>query len=206
MLRIEHLTKGYLGRLIFDDFSTQLEPGQYLLHGPNGCGKSTLLRWIARLEPAESGHLLWHGESVTTAMARQLMGISADAIEFPPFLSFDAILKYWQQSYPDAAVASYLTGFNLQDVLSQTWQHASVGQRKKLSLVLALSRPVQMLLLDEPYNGLDDVACGFLTEVLVEHPAVLTVIVSHQHQPLFAGMRSLRLSAQGLHPSMSEGA
>ncbi len=205
MLRIEHLTKGYLGRPIFDDFSAQLALGQYWLHGPNGCGKSTLLRWIARLESAESGHLLWHGEQVTTAMARQYIGISADAIEFPPFLSIEGIIKYWQRSYPDATVARYIQGFALEDVLSQSWQHASVGQRKKLSLVLALSRPVQMLLLDEPFNGLDDAACGFLTESLAEHSAAFTLIVSHQHQPLFAGMQSLRLSSKGLKPPMPQG-
>lgn len=198
MFQIEHLDKGYPGRPLFIDFSATFAHGRYWLQGPNGCGKSTLLRCMAGLEAANRGRIVWQGEQFTSATMRSQIGISADAIEFPPFLSFDAILQYWQHSYPDANVDSLLAGFALQHVLSQTWQHASVGQCKKLSLLLALSRPVPILLLDEPFNGLDDAACDFLITTLSQHAANLTIVVSHQHHPLFDTMTRLQLSSSGL--------
>ncbi len=198
MLQIEHMDKGYPERPLFVDFSATFEHGRYWLQGPNGSGKSTLLRCIAGLEAANRGRMLWQGEQLTPAIMRAQIGISADAIEFPPFLSFAAILRYWQHSYVDAHVDALVAGFALQNVQSQTWQHASVGQRKKLSLLLALSRPVPIVLLDEPFNGLDDAACEFLTTILSTHTADLTMVVSHQHHPLFDTMTPLQLSSSGL--------
>lgn len=205
MLVIDQLEKGYPPCQLFQHFSAQLPSGRYWLQGPNGVGKSTLLRLIAQLEQRSQGRVCWQGNELTPEFARHIVGISADAIEFPPFLTFAAILRYWQQSYPDADTAPFVAGFSLHNALSQTWQHGSVGQRKKLSLVLALSRPVSILLLDEPYNGLDAPACQFLSNAVAAHGAALCIVVSHQQHMSFAHYQSVHLSGSSLLISAAAG-
>lgn len=198
MLTVQQLAKHYRGVALFMQFHWHIEPGRYWLQGANGSGKSTLLRLLAMLESCDQGTLLWHGQPVSEAWARQHVAISADAIEFPGFLSLRTLCQYWVNQYPDARLAPLIAGFALDAALDREWQHASVGQRKKLSLALALSRPCPVLLLDEPTNGLDVAALRFLADTLEKHSASVQIIVSHQSQPWLDTAIALQLQSAGV--------
>lgn len=203
MLSVQHLAKHYRGVALFSQFQWHIEPGRYWLQGANGSGKSTLLRILAMLEPCEQGTLLWQGQQVNEAWARQHVSISADAIDFPGFLSLRTLCHYWLKQYPDALLEPLLQGFALEAVLDREWQHASVGQRKKLSLALALSRPCPVLLLDEPANGLDVAALAFLGDVVHSHPATVQIMVSHQAQPWLEAATVVQLQSAGVRQCQS---
>lgn len=198
MLSVQQLAKHYRGVALFSQFQWHIQPGRYWLQGANGSGKSTLLRLLAMLEPCEQGTLFWQGQQVNEAWARQHVSISADAIDFPGFLSLRALCHYWLKQYPDALLEPLLQGFALDAVLDREWQHASVGQRKKLSLALALSRPCPVLLLDEPTNGLDVAALAFLGDVLHSHAAIVQIMVSHQAQPWLVNATVVQLQPAGV--------
>lgn len=198
MLSVQQLAKHYRGVALFSQFHWHIAPGRYWLQGANGCGKSTLLRMLAMLEPCDQGALLWQGHQINEAWARQHVAISADAIDFPGFLSLRALCHYWVKQYPDAQLDPLLQGFALEGALDREWQHASVGQRKKLSLALALARPCPVLLLDEPTNGLDVAALGFLEHTLQSHSATVQIIVSHQRQSWLDSATVVQLQPAGV--------
>ena len=166
-LQVTALSFRFGSHLIFSDFSLALAPGITWLRGPNGKGKTTLMRLMAgSLEPHAGTISLGAIDSVAQPLAYRLASFfcGGDLPELP-WLTVQEFLDIHMALYPaaDAArVDAQLAAFGVRQTMPQQVSTLSLGQHKKVQLALALALPVRLLLLDEPFNGLDAAASDYL--------------------------------------------
>lgn len=166
-LQVAGLSFRFDSRLIFSDYSLALEPGITWVRGPNGQGKTTLLRLMAgSLTPHAGTIALGAIDSAAAPLAYRVASFfcGGDLPELP-WLTVQEFLDIHMALYPAAEAAlvnAQLEAFGLRHVLPQMLSTLSLGQHKKVQLVLALALPVTLLLIDEPFNGLDAAATDYL--------------------------------------------
>lgn len=187
VLRVESLAFRFDTHLVFHDFSATLEPGVTWLRGPNGKGKTTLLRLLAgALAPHKGSIRLGGVDCAHEPLAYRLASFfcGGDLPELP-WLTVQEFLDIHLDLYPGARaelVSAQLAAFGIGEVLPQRLSTLSLGQHKKVQLALALSLPVRLLLLDEPFNGLDAAAVDYLRARLAGRAAAAdTCIVLTSH-------------------------
>lgn len=185
-LDADHVRLDRSGRTVLHDISLQIRPGEVIgVVGRNGAGKTSLLETLLGFHRLQSGSVQLWGRPV-----RQLRGEDKRRIGFVP--QQDELLDGltgWQQIklissfYPewDAALLARL-GEDWQLPLARPIRQWSLGQRQKLSIVLALASRPDLLVLDEPVASLDPLArAQFLAEMtaLATNPARALVFSSH---------------------------
>jgi ABC-2 type transport system ATP-binding protein len=179
MLHIDRLDFEYATRPLFRQFSLQLGAGITWLRGENGAGKTTLLKLVAgalqphagaiAVLPAGSGGSI---DSAAQPLAYRLQSYycGGDTPQLP-WLTVRELLDLHLALYPatDAALLdAELRAFRLAGALDQPVTTLSLGQHKKMQLSLALALPVSLLLIDEPFNGLDAAAVDYLRAQLAD--------------------------------------
>lgn len=176
VLDIDQLSFEYARRPVFHQFSLQLGAGITWLRGENGAGKTTLLKLIGGALPAHAGALRLHaGERIDSrlqplAYRLQAFYCGGDTPQLP-WLSLRDMLDLHLALYPstDAGLLNTeLAAFKLLASLDQPVSTLSLGQHKKMQLALALALPVRLLLIDEPFNGLDVDAVAYLRQRIAE--------------------------------------
>ena len=187
VLKVAALSFRFDSRLVLGDFSLVLESGITWLRGPNGKGKTTLLRLMAgALVPHAGTIAIGAVDSAAEPLAYRLASFfcGADLPELP-WLTVQEFLDIHMALYPSAqvsAVQRQLLAFGVGETLPQTLSTLSLGQHKKVQLALALALPVTLLLVDEPFNGLDAQAAEYLRTQLDERAAagaMCIVLTSH---------------------------
>ncbi|MCW2915178.1 MAG: ABC-type multidrug transport system ATPase component-like protein [Actinomycetia bacterium] len=185
-LEITGLTKAYSnGHLAVDDLSFQVEKGQVLgLLGPNGAGKTTTLRMLMGLIHPDAGEIRIFGQRITPgAPVLARLGSFVEGPGFLPHLTGRVNLDlYWratgrpaEESHVDEAVAIA----DLGTALDRPVRTYSQGMRQRLAIAQAMLGMPDLLVLDEPTNGLDPPQIREMRDVLVRYAAEgRTVIVS----------------------------
>lgn len=134
------------------------EGAVYALLGANGAGKSTMLRVLAGIEPLQGGSATVAGVSVQklSIADRQRLGYVAEGQKLPDWMRLEQLEAFCAPLYPlwDAGLAAYLRGRFALDP-KQKLGTMSRGQRMKAALLCALAPRPQLLLMDEPFTGLD---------------------------------------------------
>ena len=186
-LHVEGLHFHFDTRAVFSDFTASMAPGITWLRGANGMGKTTLLKLMAgSLAPQRGRVRLGDIDSAAQPLAYRLASFycGGDLPELP-WLTARELIGLHLALYPaaDAArVQAQLDAFAIADVLPQAMATLSLGQHKKVQLALALALPVRLLLLDEPFNGLDAAAVACLRAQLNQRAqARSTAIVLTSH-------------------------
>jgi heme exporter protein A len=138
------------------------------LLGPNGAGKSTLIAMLATLVQPSSGAISYGGHAVAEngpALRRQI-GLLAHELHLYPELSARQNLEFFAQLYgldSDAVVPAALESAGLADRADDVVSGFSRGMRQRLALERSLQHRPRLLLLDEPFTGLDDRAVSTVT-------------------------------------------
>ncbi|WP_329130011.1 alpha/beta fold hydrolase [Streptomyces sp. NBC_01476] len=187
-LVITGLSKRYAksaDRYAVRDLSFQVEPGQVLgLLGPNGAGKTTTLRMLMGLIRPDEGEIRIFGEQIRPgAPVLSRVGAFVEGAGFLPHLTGRANLDlYWQATgrpAEDAHMAEALEIAGLGDALQRAVRTYSQGMRQRLAIAQAMLGLPDLLILDEPTNGLDPPQIREMREVLIRYAAEgRTVIVS----------------------------
>ncbi|MGW4793803.1 CocE/NonD family hydrolase [Nonomuraea sp. NPDC004297] len=185
-LEISGLTKAYRnGELAVDDLSFRVERGQVLgLLGPNGAGKTTTMRMMMGLIQPDAGEIRIFGEPVTPgAPVLSRLGSFVEGPGFLPHLSgHDNIELYWAATgrpREDAHFDEALKIANLGKALERAVRTYSQGMRQRLAIAQAMLGLPDLLVLDEPTNGLDPPQIREMREVLKRYARDgRTVIVS----------------------------
>ncbi|WP_031517547.1 CocE/NonD family hydrolase [Streptomyces sp. NRRL F-5123] len=187
-LQITGLSKRYAksaDRYAVRDLSFRVEPGQVLgLLGPNGAGKTTTLRMLMGLIHPDEGEIRVFGEAVRPgAPVLSRLGAFVEGAGFLPHLTGRANLDlYWQATGRppgDAHLAEALEIAGLGDALERAVRTYSQGMRQRLALAQAMLGLPDLLILDEPTNGLDPPQIREMREVMIRYAAGgRTVIVS----------------------------
>ncbi len=190
-LVIDSLRVHYRNTLALDDVSFATSCGNRVaLVGPNGAGKSTLLKAIAGLVPRSGGNIRWRGTAVKRWSREFAYLPQREEVDWSFPITVRGLVemgRYPQtgmwgrfQAADDAAVDTALASLDLMDLQKRQIRELSGGQQQRAFLARALAQEAHVLLLDEPFTGLDRNASRQLADLLekLAHEGRL-VIASH---------------------------
>ena len=188
MLLVDGLTKRYGDLLALDEVSFAVEPGQIVgFLGPNGAGKTTTMRAIMGLVALEGGTVTWQGAPIDPTVRRRFGYMPAERGMYQRMTVRDHLVYYGRLSGLDAvgadrAVGRWLEALALVDRAGDPVQSLSSGNQQRVQLALALLNDPQLLVLDEPFSGLDPVAVEALQHILREQVASGVALLLSSHQ------------------------
>ena len=177
MLRIEHLTKTYGEKKAVDDLSLHIAPGEiYGFIGHNGAGKTTTLKSIAGILQFDAGDIRIGGTSIREdplACKRMMAYIpdNPDLYEYMTgikYLTFIADIFGVSADDRQARIRDYAARFELTDDLAQPIAAYSHGMKQKLAIISAWLHQPRLILMDEPFVGLDPKAAHLLKGMMRE--------------------------------------
>ena len=177
MLKIEHLTKTYGEKKAVDDLSLHIAPGEiYGFIGHNGAGKTTTIKACCGILQSDSGEVYIDGISVKEnpiAAKAKLAYIpdNPDLYEFMTgiqFLNFIGDVFGVSAEDRQARIRKYADLFELTNDLAQPISAYSHGMKQKLAVISALLHEPKLLIMDEPFVGLDPKASHILKELMRE--------------------------------------
>ena len=178
MLRIEHYSKTYPGgKKAVDDLTLHVQPGEiYGFIGHNGAGKTTTLRAVAGVMDFTEGTITIDGhdikrEPVAAKQVTAFLPDNPDLYEFMKgidYLNFIADLYDIPAGQRTADIGKYAGAFELTGNLGSPIGSYSHGMRQKLALISAFIRRPRLLILDEPFVGLDPAAAHLMKGYLAE--------------------------------------
>jgi ABC-2 type transport system ATP-binding protein len=182
VLTTHNLSKRYRKLVALDKLSLAVPEGSvYALLGANGAGKTTALKLMMNLHPATSGEA-----TVLGIDSRQLQGRHFEQIGYvsenqdqPGWMTLSYLLCYLKPFYPtwdDARASELVTQFRLP--LDRPIKHFSRGMQMKASLASSLAYHPKLLVLDEPFSGLDPLTREELIEALLECAPETSIVVS----------------------------
>ncbi|MEE3420807.1 MAG: ABC transporter ATP-binding protein [Lachnospiraceae bacterium] len=201
MIELSHITFHYHDSLALKDFSATFEDGRaYCLMGPNGCGKSTLFRILNGLSFPESGTYQLDGEEITGKKLKnedfsrefhKKLGFVFQNPEVQLFsktvedeIAFGPLQLGWPKERIREEVDRYLELLNLTDLRYRAPFHMSGGEQKRCALASILIMNPQVLMLDEPVNGLDEDGEAAMIEFLksMKSPDRTMIIATHRRE------------------------
>lgn len=180
----QDLKKKYGKQFALNGLDLQIPQGTvYGLLGPNGSGKTTFLRLVMNLLQADEGELtvLGHAPKDLPMALREKIGYSSSTLPLVPWLRAGELLKYngafyprWDQTYVETWIQRL--GLNL----NKRVFGLSRGEKQKLGFLMAIGHRPELLILDEPTEGLDPIARQEFMESLIEllHESGTTVVLS----------------------------
>ena len=178
MLKIEHLTKTFGDKKAVDDLCLHIRPGEiYGFIGHNGAGKTTTLKSIVGILAFDAGVITIDGRSVREdplACKRALAYIpdNPDLYDYMTgikYLNFIADIFDVPADVRKARIQKYADLFELTDDLAQPISAYSHGMKQKLAIISAWLHDPKLIIMDEPFVGLDPKASHILKEMMREH-------------------------------------
>ena len=210
VLSVRGAARSYDNRRVVHDASFDLHAGRIAcLLGPSGCGKSTLLRMIAGLEPLDEGEILLGGKIVSqqgliTAPEHRSVGlVFQDFALFPHLTAAQNVafgLSQLKAAERSSRALELLARFHV-DHLAGQWPHTlSGGEQQRVAIARALAREPLVLLLDEPFSGLDGHMRATVRQAVVADlraAGTAVLIVTHDPEEAMLIADDLILMAHG---------
>ena len=175
MLRIEHLTKKYGEKAAVNDLTLHIQPGEiYGFIGHNGAGKTTTLKAVAGIMNFDEGEIFINGHSVTgepleCKKVTAYIPDNPDLYEFMTgiqYLNFIADIFGVGADVRQERIREYSQLFDLERNLAMPITSYSHGMKQKLAVISALIHDPKLILMDEPFVGLDPVASHDLKQIM----------------------------------------
>ncbi len=185
IVEIEQLSKSYGKKKVVDSFSLKMEKGHiYGLIGPNGAGKTTIMRMMAGLTKQDSGSMRFFGSEELDKKRERISFIIEE-----PYMDLDMSAKEnleyirFLRGIPDEKRSDEMLEFvGLADTGKKTAGKFSLGMRQRLGLAMAMLPGPEIMILDEPINGLDPegiIDIRNMIKKLVSEKKITVMISSH---------------------------
>ncbi len=188
-LELRDLSKRYGDVVALDGISLQARPGEIVgFVGPNGAGKTTTMRIVLGVLAADGGTVLWNGEPLDAEKRRRIGYMPEERGLYPKMrvgeqLAYFAELHGLDAAAAEAASDRWMERLGVTERRSDPVEELSLGNRQRVQLGAALVHDPDLLVLDEPFSGLDPVGVEVLAEVLVTEAAnrgLPVIFSSHQ--------------------------
>jgi ABC-2 type transport system ATP-binding protein len=188
VLEIDSLSKRYGALEALHDLSFDVRPGEIFgFVGANGAGKTTTMRVVLGVLEADSGSVIWNGSPITFAARRRIGYIPEDRGLYPKMTVITQLVYFAQLHGLDRKAAreassALLERLGLADRAKSQLQSLSHGNQQRVQLAAALVFSPELLVLDEPFAGLDPVAVDSMAEILRSEADAGKPVVLSSHQ------------------------
>ena len=187
-LHIDNVSKHYSGTIAVDHVSFEAAPGRVLgLLGPNGAGKTSTIRMIAYITIPDEGRVLFDGKPVGS-WSQERMGYLPEErglykkLKVGEQLLYFAELKGLSRSVATERIRYWLDRFEADDWAMKKTQELSKGMQQKVQFISTLIHEPDLLILDEPFSGLDPINSELLKEVIQEQKEQKRTILFASHR------------------------
>ncbi len=177
MLRIEHLTKKFGSKVAVDDLSLHIQPGELFgFIGHNGAGKTTTLKSAVGILRPDEGEIFIDGISLAEKPieCKKKLAYIPDNPDLYDFMTGIKYLNFVGDIYGvpaderHALINKYAEAFEIKGNLGQSVQSYSHGMKQKLALISALIHSPKLIIMDEPFVGLDPKSSHVLKEIMAD--------------------------------------
>ena len=169
VLHLENISKSFGYLKAVDNLSFEIKKGNiYGLLGPNGSGKSTTLGMVLNVVNKSAGNYSWFDGNIDTHQALKKVGAIIEHPNFYPYMSayqnLKLVCRIKEVSY--AAIEKVLETVGLLDRKNSLFSNFSLGMKQRLAIASALLNDPEVLILDEPTNGLDPQGIHQIREII----------------------------------------
>jgi len=181
-------TKRYGSLAALDDCSFSAQPGRLTgFLGPNGAGKTTAMRTVFGLVELDAGTVAWNGQPITPAVRTRFGYMPEERGLYPRMRVREQLLYLGELANPSrsavaASVDTWLDRLGLTERASGRLDALSHGNQQRVQLIAALVNEPDLLVLDEPFSGLDPIAMANMSELLVEVAGAGSTVLFSSHQ------------------------
>jgi ABC-2 type transport system ATP-binding protein len=188
MLELNGLRRRYGETVALDDLSLEVPEGELLgFVGPNGAGKTTAMRIALGVLEPDQGEVLWRGEPATREVQRQFGYMPEERGLYPKMpvhrqLRYLATLHGRDEEEAGTAATRWIERLGLSERAAQRVEELSLGNQQRVQLAAALVHDPDVLILDEPFSGLDPIGADTMAAVLRERAEAKAAVVFSSHQ------------------------
>ena len=186
-LKVENVSKYFDNKLVVDNISFEInEPGVFGLLGTNGAGKTTTIRMILGIIKKDKGEITWNGKAVDRKNVNfgylpEERGIYPKSKIFDQLLYF-AELKGMKVQEASEEIKDWMERLKIDEYQNMTAEKLSKGNQQKVQFITAILNNPELIVLDEPFSGLDPVNTELLKEVIIELVKKGKYIIMSSHQ------------------------
>ena len=187
-LILEHVTKRYGEFTAVNDLSLKVRPGRVFgLIGPNGAGKTTTIRMIVNIIVPDTGRVELFGQQMTSALQDRIGYLPEERglykkMKVGEQLRFFAELKGLRGNEANQRIDNWLRMLQLTDWKDKRTKDLSKGMQQKVQFITAVIHNPDLVILDEPFSGLDPVNVDLMKETILEQKAAGKTIILSTHQ------------------------
>ena len=192
MIKTNHLTKSFKGKEVVSDVNMHVKKGEiYGFLGPNGAGKTTIMKMLTNLIKPTSGEIEILGEKLTNT-SYELLKRMGTIIEYPIFYekltAKENLLLHCEYMgyYNKQAIDQALGLVHLTNIENKLVKDFSLGMKQRLGIASAIMTKPELLMFDEPINGLDPIGIKEMRDLF----KMLSQRIWHYHidvKPYFSG-------------------
>jgi ABC-2 type transport system ATP-binding protein len=188
VLELDGISRRYGDRIALDRLSFTVRDGQLFgFVGPNGAGKTTAMRIVLGVLQADAGEVRWRGAPVDPAMRRRFGYMPEERGLYPKMRVRDQLIylaRLHGLTAGDAAEAAdrWIERLGLAERAGERVEKLSLGNQQRVQLAAALVHGPDVLVLDEPFSGLDPVGVDVMSGVLAEESARGVPVLFSSHQ------------------------
>lgn len=186
-LILKEVSKTFVGKRAVDNISFELnKPGVFGLLGTNGAGKTTTIRMLLGIIKKDSGEITWNGKavdrkSVNFGYLPEERGVYPKTKIYNQLMYF-AELKGMKKEEADEAIKNWAQKLKVEEYLDKTAEKLSKGNQQKIQFMTAVIHNPELLVLDEPFSGLDPVNTELLKNIIINLVKEGKYIIMSAHQ------------------------
>ena len=186
-LKIENVSKSYSDKKVVDNISLEIsKPGVFGLLGTNGAGKTTTIRMLLGILKKEEGQITWNGKEVKRKHVNfgylpEERGIYPKTKIYDQLMYF-AKLKGMSKQEADKAIRFWMKKLEIEQYIDMSAEKLSIGNQQKVQFITAIVHNPELIVLDEPFSGLDPVNTELLRNVIIELVQQGKYIIMSAHQ------------------------
>ena len=174
IVELHHVRKAYETKIAVADLSFKIEPGSMFgLLGPNGSGKTSSIRMMIGITMPDSGTVTLFGQPFTRAALRRVGYLPEERGLYKKMKVMDQLIFLGQLHGLDATVASkrahlWCERMEITEAMLKKTEELSKGMQQKIQFIAALLHEPELIIMDEPFSGLDPVNATLLQDTLVD--------------------------------------
>ena len=186
-LKLENVSKKFVGKQAVDNISFEVDkPGVFGLLGTNGAGKTTTIRMLLGIIKKDTGEITWNGKkverkSVNFGYLPEERGVYPKTKIYDQLMYF-AKLKGMSQKDADAAIKKWAKVLKVEEYIPMPAEKLSKGNQQKIQFMTAIIHNPELIVLDEPFSGLDPVNSEILKNVIIDLVKEGKYIIMSSHQ------------------------